>query len=156
MVNGLGYSDSKVQSYFKNLGVNSTYVTSIIDYVKEYPLLLVPYGVGLSYFSQLREEAENALGSKFNATEFNTVLLNNGSRSFNLVASDVQKYIEEKGGTASADSALNETDDDVPATSEKEPTNWVLFGSIGAGLAAIGIIAFIAGRKFRKDDPFGA
>lgn len=157
MVNGLGYSDSKVQSYFKDLGINSTYVASTIEYVKEYPLLLVPYGVGLSYFSQLREEAENALGSKFNATEFNTVLLNNGSRSFNLVANDVQKYIEAQGGTASADSALKPTEDDVQAASdEKKTTNWVLFGSIGAGLAAIGIIAFIAGRKFRKDDPFGA
>ena len=117
--------------------------------------MLVPYGVGLAYFMELREEAEDALGSSFDAKEFNTVLLNNGSRNFGLVAADVTAYIQSKNGTVASSSPFNDTTEDTTSTTKEAP-NWYLFGGIGAGLAAIGVIAFIAGRRYRKDDPFGA
>jgi hypothetical protein len=117
--------------------------------------MLVPYGVGLAFFTEFRDEAEDALGSSFNAKDYNTVLLNNGSRNFNLVAQDVAQYIESNNGTVSSTSPINEPSEDT-TTPQQEKPNWIVFGAIGAGLAAVGIIALIAGRKYRKDDPFGA
>ena len=156
MVNGLGYSQAKVAKYYEQLGLSSSSVSQIIAYVEKYPNMLVPYGVGLAYFMELREEAEDALGSSFDATEYNTVLLNNGSRNFGLVTSDVEAYIQSKNGTVPEDSQLEETTEDEAQDSTGQQANWYLFGGIGAGLAALGIIALIAGRKYRKDDPFGA
>jgi uncharacterized protein (DUF885 family) len=156
MVNGLGYSQAKVAKYYEQLGLSSSSVSQIIAYVEKYPNMLVPYGVGLAYFMELREEAEDALGSSFDATEYNTVLLNNGSRNFGLVTSDVEAYIQSKNGTVPEDSQLEETTEDEAQDSAGQQANWYLFGGIGAGLAALGIIALIAGRKYRKDDPFGA
>lgn len=163
MVNGLGYSDTKVKNYYTQLGLQTSMVSQVIAYIEKYPNMLVPYGIGLAYFTELREEAEDALGSSFDAKEYNTVLLNNGSRNFNLVAADSHQYILSKNGTVPEDSILSETEeeddemiDTKPAAETKEQPNWYIFGGIGAGLAAVGIIAFIAGRKYRKDDPFGA
>ena len=155
MVNGLGYSDSQVKSYYKDLGLQTSFATSVTAYIEKNPCLLVPYGVGLSYFSQLREEAEDSLGSSFNAKDFNTILLNDGPRSFNLVSQDVDDYITGKNGTLPSDSPLDESDEDAASTNEEQP-NWYIFGGIGAGLLVVGTVALIAGRKYRKDDPFGA
>ena len=155
LVNGLGYNETEVKDYYSQLGLQTSSVPSIISYIEEYPNMLVPYGVGLAYFMELREEAEDALGSSFDAKEFNTVLLNNGSRNFGLVAADVTAYIQSKNGTVASSSPLNDTTEDTTSTTKEAP-NWYLFGGIGAGLAAIGVIAFIAGRRYRKDDPFGA
>lgn len=151
MVNGLGYSNSKVKKYYSDLGFTEAYAESTISYVEEYPLMLIPYGIGLAYFSQLRTNAETSLGSSFDALEFNKVLLDNGDRNFNLVESDVTAYINSKNPTASASPVVPDS-----SSEERKPTNWVLFGSIGVGVVAIGVIAFIASRKFKKDDPFGA
>jgi len=156
MVNGLGYSDSQVEKYYTDLGISSSYASSIIEYVKEYPLMLVPYGTGLSYYSLLREEAEDSLGSSFNAKDFNTVLLNNGDRNFDLVSAEVESYITGKNGTVASDSPVSSAETSSETSTNKEQPNWILFGAIGGGLAAVGIIALIAGRKYRKDDPFGA
>ena len=149
-------TDKLVEKYYTDLGISSSYASSIIEYVKEYPLMLVPYGTGLSYYSLLREEAEDSLGSSFNAKDFNTVLLNDGDRNFDLVSSEVESYITGKNGTVASDSPVSSAETSSETSTNKEQPNWILFGAIGGGLAAVGIIALIAGRKYRKDDPFGA
>jgi uncharacterized protein (DUF885 family) len=59
------------------------------------PGLYLSYSVGYYEMEELREYAEEELGSKFDAKEYHKVILDAGSCQFELLKTKVDKYIEE-------------------------------------------------------------
>jgi uncharacterized protein (DUF885 family) len=151
MYNGLGYDETRIARYVEDLGLNSQAVGSLISFVADRPTLLLSYGVGLANFANLRRQAESRKGSSFNVKEFNKVLLDNGPRTFEAVQRDVNAWITGKP----ADEV--ETEPEIgPEEKEDQEVNWVLYGGIGAAIAALGVVSFIFWIRSRKDDPFSA
>ncbi len=156
-VNGLGWSTSDISDYLNNLGLSGDSAKSLYDYVTEYPGVLLSYGVGVAMFELLQDKAENALGDDFDQKEFNTVILNDGPRTFELVEEDVNAYC----GIENTDEnnifkhvSYSEKVNPSSQSSTDKTVNWILYGTIGVGIMAIGAISIIMIIKSRKDDPF--
>lgn len=156
-VNGLGWSTSDISDYLNNLGLNEDSAKSLYDYVTEYPGVLLSYGVGVAMFELLQDKAENALGDDFDQKEFNTVILNDGPRTFELVEEDVNAYC----GIENTDDnnifkhiSYSEKPDSSSQSNTNKSVNWILYGTIGVGIMAIGAISIIMIIKSRKDNPF--
>lgn len=146
-VNGLGWSEKELGDYLNDLGLNSEIASDLYDFVMDTPGVIVPYGVGLVQFMTIRDEAEKALQSQFDAVEFNRVLLTDGDRPFELVRKDVQKWID------SFDPSQRE-EIIVPDTIPKRSVNPLIYIG-GFAVAAIGIIVgIILIRRSRRSDPF--
>ena len=156
-VNGLGWSTSDISDYLNNLGLSGDSAKSLYDYVTEYPGVLLSYGVGVAMFELLQDKAENALGDDFDQKEFNTVILNDGPRTFELVEEDVNAYC----GIENTDEnnifkhvSYSEKVDPSSQSNTDKTVNWILYGTIGVGIMAIGAISIIMIIKSRKDNPF--
>lgn len=156
-VNGLGWSTSDISDYLNNLGLSEDSAKSLYDYVTEYPGVLLSYGVGVAMFELLQDKAENALGDDFDQKEFNTVILNDGPRTFELVEEDVNAYC----GIENTDDnnifkhiSYSEKPDSSSQSKTNKSVNWILYGTIGVGIMAIGAISIIMIIKSRKDNPF--
>ncbi len=156
-VNGLGWSISDVESYLDNLGLNSESAKSLYNYMTEYPGVLLSYGVGVAMFELLENKAVEALGDDFDQKEFNTVLLKNGPRPFELVEEDVNVYCGIENTDANnifSHKSYSEKVEPTKKSDTNRTTNWFLYGTIGVGIIAIGAISIIVIIKSRKDDPF--
>ena len=156
-VNGLGWSTSDISDYLNNLGLSGDSAKTLYDYVTEYPGVLLSYGVGVAMFELLQDKAENALGDDFDQKEFNTVILNDGPRTFELVEEDVNAYC----GIENTDEnnifkhvSYSEKVDPSSQSNTDKTVNWILYGTIGVGIMAIGAISIIMIIKSRKDNPF--
>lgn len=156
-VNGLGWSTSDISDYLNNLGLSGDSAKTLYDYVTEYPGVLLSYGVGVAMFELLQDKAENALGDDFDQKEFNTVILNDGPRIFELVEEDVNAYC----GIENTDEnnifkhvSYSEKVDSSSQSNTDKTVNWILYGTIGVGIMAIGAISIIMIIKSRKDNPF--
>lgn len=60
------------------------------------PAAFMPYYVGYAEFKELRENAETALGERFDVKEFNQAILESGTVPFEVVERHVDAYIEAK------------------------------------------------------------
>ena len=146
-VNGLGWSQLKLAQYLENLGLNSEVAAGLYEFVMDTPGVIVPYGAGLARFMTIRKNAKRALGSQFDKTEFNRVLLTYGDRPFELVEADVDKWISTFDPSQSTPV---EEPDEFPAA----PINpWLYAGGFAAALAAV-ILGAVLMRRSRKRDPF--
>lgn len=76
-----GLDDENMVGFYKQLQAN--------------PSAFESYYVGYEEFAALKAEAEEALGNQFNLKAFNETLLKSGNASFDVVAKNVDKYIEE-------------------------------------------------------------
>ena len=93
-INGLGWSTEEVAQWLEGLGLNGASAPEIADFVIQRPGLLLPYGIGMMRFVNMRREAEEALGDEFDLKEFHRVLLEGGDRPFEFVEEDVKRYID--------------------------------------------------------------
>ncbi len=135
-VNGLGWKRREVSDYLDALGLNASIAELLIDFVTENPGTILPYGTGLVQFMDIRDYAQQALGADFDLKEFNTVLLDNGDRPFELVKADVMTYVEARGGS-----------EPVPA---KMPMKFMA-AMVAAG--AVAVAALVLALYFRRKDP---
>ena len=94
--------------------------------------MILPYGVGLMMFDNMRNEAEDTLGSNFDVLEFNNVLLTYGDRPFEVVQADVDNYLANTT-PGSSTSSSNNTSGGLGAS------NAMLFVAIGV-LVAVGVV----------------
>lgn len=146
-VNGLGYTEEKVGDYLENMGLNRELASPLYDFVANNPGMLLPYGIGLMEFQNLRAKAEAALGTDFDTVEFHKVVLDNGDRQFELVKNDVAEWIESKGGN----SAIEPETEPVPAPAG-QISIWVY--AAGAGIVIVGLIAAILALRSRRRNTF--
>lgn len=77
----LDMDDESMMGQFKQLQAN--------------PCAFEPYYVGYEEIAALKADAEDALGEQFNQKAFNEAVLKSGNASFDVVAKNVNKYIEE-------------------------------------------------------------
>ncbi len=164
-VNGLGWSIEDTAEWLESIGFNPDSAESLYEYVMDHPGLILPYGFGLMRFLKLRSTAEQFIGSGFSRKEFNEVLLSGGPRQFDLVETDVERYIEEKtgigslqqGGAASAKPEQPGGEEIFlpweEASVPRRPSGFVP-ALIGAGVFAVLLIAgIIFLNRHRKKDP---
>ncbi len=147
-VNGLGYSVEDVAEYLDSLGLNASNAQSLYDFVISQPGTILPYGIGLMKFLDLREDAKEALGSKFDLREFNTVLLTGGDRPFSMVESDVKEWVKEKGGTLDFSNTSAPSSPASGNSGSSFPTAAVILI-----LAAAAVIAAAVKRRVSRHDP---
>ncbi|MGN1399317.1 MAG: DUF885 family protein [Erysipelotrichaceae bacterium] len=87
----INYLSLYFYSDYAELIAQDIYYTVIGD-----PCMFVPYALGLYQMLQLQTEAETQLGSKYSDKEFNQVILDCGSTSYDILSQQVEKYIKEK------------------------------------------------------------
>lgn len=78
-INGMTNDEDILQKQYKQLQAN--------------PAAFIPYYVGVVEVLELREYAVKELGNKFNDKEFHKVLLQDGSRTFNVIEYNIEEYI---------------------------------------------------------------
>ena len=79
--------------------MNASAASNVIAAVTQEPGSIVPYGVGLTYYLHFRDQAQSALGKKYDVVEFNRMLLTHGDRPFDIVQKDLEKYLEASGAS---------------------------------------------------------
>ncbi len=94
-INYEGWSVEDVEDYLEEKGFNKDvaediFVTSIGD-----PGVYFSYTTGYYEMEELRNKAEEELGSKFEAKEFHKAILDAGPCQFEMLEKKVDKYIEE-------------------------------------------------------------
>lgn len=97
-VNGMGWDTDDVANWMDQRGFDGKYAGEIVEEVLMYPGLFLPYGVGTIKMLNLRSETEEILGKDFKARDYNTVVLTDGPRMFELVEEDIDQYISEVTG----------------------------------------------------------
>ena len=157
-INGKGWTIEEAGKYLEDIGLNGTLAGMMYDFVTQEPSLLVPYGVGLAQFANLRVKAEEAAGNDFDIVDYHRVLLTYGDRPFQIVEKDVEDYYSGKGlavtaetGKESAENLPEEVQQAINQTNSSKGIPAALWVGIG-GLAAGALIAFILLRKKKKDN----
>ena len=97
----MGWDEKKLGKYYESLGLNASAASNVISTVTQEPGSIVPYGIGLTYYLHFRDQAQAALGKKYDVVEFNRMLLTHGDRPFDIVQKDLEKYLEASGATTS-------------------------------------------------------
>jgi len=95
-INYEGWTLEETRNYLDSNGFNGDaaedmYTTMIGD-----PAVYQSYSTGYYELQEIRDYAEEQLGTKFDAREFNTVILQTGPCQFNILKEQVQKYIDNK------------------------------------------------------------
>ena len=91
------WSEDDLLKYLGNYGITDKKVASqVFDIVVDDPANYLQYVVGYIEFTELREEAEDALEDDFNAKEFHTFLLDTGDAPFYIIEKYMQDWIEEQ------------------------------------------------------------
>jgi len=162
LVNGYGLDAKAVTEQLEAVGMsmNEDSVKDIVESVIYAPGQVLPYGFGQCRMWEFHERVRGSLGDAFNLEEFHLQILRHGQRFFEIVESDLQKYVESKGAEFRKDFTLFEY------SATEDSTNglvgfitshmWILL--VAAGLAVIlgigllfliirGIIRMIRGRK---------
>lgn len=133
LVNGMGWDEKKLGDYYQSLGLNPSIASQMIDTVTQEPATIVPYGIGLAYYLDFRDQAQAAYGDEFNVVDFNRVLLTYGDRPFDIVQNDLTNYI---GSNSASTSSVT--------------SNPGLIGLAGAVGAAVVIVLFILLTRKKK------
>ena len=94
-VNYEGWDLKKLEEYMTNLGLDSSMAKELFESVVEEPASILPYSLGYLQIEELKEEAQDQLGKKFDEKEFNKVLLDTGNTRFDIVEKQVEAYIKE-------------------------------------------------------------
>ena len=90
-INYEGWSLQEAKDYLDEQGIEYVERTMIGD-----PAVYQSYSTGFYEMQEIRDYAEEQLGSKFDLKEFNTVVLETGPCQFNILKQQVQKYIDTK------------------------------------------------------------
>ncbi|MCV6615390.1 MAG: DUF885 domain-containing protein [Cellvibrionaceae bacterium] len=80
-----------------NTGMGSTETTAEIERYMAWPGQALGYKLGMLKFIELRQQAREALGDKFDIREFHDLVLLSGAMPMQVVALKVQEWIASKG-----------------------------------------------------------
>ena len=94
-VNYEGWDLEATTNYLNENGFNGEAAQGIMDYVISEPVNYQMYVMGWLSFKELREYAEDELGSKFDEQEFHKVLLDAGPSQFGLLEILVEQYVKD-------------------------------------------------------------
>ncbi len=95
-INYEGWDVKKTLTHFTDygFGVDQAGAQQIYDLLRLNPGYYEPYGLGYEYIEEMRKGAEEALGKKFSALEFNRAILNAGPTPLKVLEHYVSDYTE--------------------------------------------------------------
>jgi len=146
-VHGLGWKEKDVSSYLSRIGLNSEAASSLYQTAMQYPISYDSYGYGLCRFTVMRENAEEALGDRFDKTEFHEVILDHSDRMLDTVETDVKNWVKQKGGRYSS----SDTKSSSASDSSTSPLSRSAAFGIGMTALVVAVIAFIVRARNRKN-----
>lgn len=146
-VHGLGWKEKDVSSYLSRIGLNSEAASSLYQTAMQYPISYDSYGYGLCRFTVMRENAEEALGDKFDKTEFHEVILDHSDRMLDTVETDVENWVKQKGGKYSS----SDTKSSSSSNSSTSPLSRSAAFGIGMTALVVVVIAFIVRARNRRN-----
>ena len=96
-VNYYGWSEEDVFEYLEETGMGDEETAKeVFQMVVEEPSEYLEYYVGFLEFMNLRNEAKEKLGSRFNLRDFHEFLISVGPAPFYLIEDYMQEWIEEQ------------------------------------------------------------
>lgn len=95
-INYEGWSLQDTRDYLNEKGFNGEAADDLYTTMIGDPAVYQSYSTGYYELQEIRDYAEEKLGSKFDLKEFNTVVLKTGPCQFNILKEQVQKYIDTK------------------------------------------------------------
>ena len=95
LINYEGYDVSQIADALDDMGFNGDAAGAVYDTLLGDPAVFVSYALGLYQMLDLQKTAQDKLGKKYNAVEFNKVLLDTGATTFEILGEQVDKYISE-------------------------------------------------------------
>ncbi|MCR5067320.1 MAG: DUF885 domain-containing protein [Erysipelotrichaceae bacterium] len=95
LINYEGYDVSQIADALDDMGFNGDAAGAVYDTLLGDPAVFVSYALGLYQMLDLQKTAQDKLGIKYNAVEFNKVLLDTGATTFEILGEQVDKYISE-------------------------------------------------------------
>ena len=93
-VNWAGWSEEKLASWLSDMGFNAEVTGDLMEHVCAEPGNYMTYAGGYLEFMELRQTAEDTLGSEFDELEFHTWLLDQGPAAFPLLADRLNVWLE--------------------------------------------------------------
>jgi uncharacterized protein (DUF885 family) len=75
---------------------------AVVDRIAMWPGQLTAYDTGALEFFALREQAEQALGNRFDIREFHDILLESGTVTLPMLREQVRAWLESKDGSRGA------------------------------------------------------
>ncbi len=99
-IHGYGWTEEDCAAYLKKFGItNAGSVHHIFLLVKQQPANYLKYYLGYLEICNLKEQARNCLGSKFDLKEFHRFILDNGPAPFELLENYFEKWVEDQSST---------------------------------------------------------
>ena len=95
-INYEGWTLEDTKNYLNEKGFNGDAADDLYTTMIGDPAVYQSYSTGFYELQEIRDYAEEQLGSKFNEKEFNTVVLQTGPCQFDILKQQVQKYIDTK------------------------------------------------------------
>lgn len=95
-INYEGWTVEDASSYLEENGLNGDAADSLYTTLAGDPAVYQSYSTGYYELLEVREYAQEQLGSEFDAKEFNTVVLETGPCQFDILKEQVDKYIQTK------------------------------------------------------------
>jgi uncharacterized protein (DUF885 family) len=90
-----GWDMSDLENYLEKSGLNKEIAADLYEPIAQDPGVYLSYSFSYLEMLNLREKAEDELGSKFDAKEFHTAILDAGPCPFHVLGEKIDKYIEE-------------------------------------------------------------
>lgn len=91
-----GWTVEETKEYLINNGMNGEVAQELYTSLVGDPAVYQSYSTGYYEMKELRDYAEEQLGDKFDAKEFNTAVLDAGPCQYSILKQQIDKYIEEK------------------------------------------------------------
>lgn len=95
-INYEGWSLQDAKDYLVGKGLSGDAADGLYTTLVGNPAVYQSYSTGYYELKEIRDYAEEELGSKFDLKEFNTVVLETGPCQFNILRQQVDKYINTK------------------------------------------------------------
>ncbi|MEE8886475.1 MAG: DUF885 domain-containing protein [Eubacteriales bacterium] len=96
--NYYGWSENTAEKFMVNCGFSEEYAAAaasgFLESASGLPSLYISYGLGMAQILNMRDEAEEELGSSFDVVEFHSVILDGGCRPLDMVEEDVEEWID--------------------------------------------------------------
>lgn len=94
-VNYMGWDFKKLQEFLSDYGFSKSQGRTVFDSMVAEPANYLKYTLGYLEIEELKKEAQNKLGSKFNLKDFHQFFLSTGAAPFSVIEDYLGKWIEE-------------------------------------------------------------
>ncbi len=95
-INYYGWTNEDIENFMDEIGIfgdSNGYGATFREILTAMPGMYCSYGLGITYYDDLRTRTEEALGDKFDSVTYYDYILKNGPLPFCILEGEVQEYI---------------------------------------------------------------